>query len=321
MGPEQGPSPALDFPPNLIQPTPQHCHFFISMTSFPSRGDLSGWTRFLGGEPLPILRSTHRALQLGFLAQDHLVAPDLSVIVLRDPLLTIRLLRFLQEHRSKRRQTDITTVEHAIMMLGVAPFFQQFSDLPILEEVLSDNSIALEGAHLVAKRGYVASRLSQHWAALRMDTQSEEVQVAALIRDAAELLLWIKAPAHALLIKQSMLANPALRSAKAQQHVLGFPLLHVEQSLSREWGLPELFNDLLEEHRPPTPRMLNVQLALRLTRHSAISWDNPALPDDWKDLASFLGYANPLEARDELTPLVETLVNRWDRHNAPPLEP
>jgi hypothetical protein len=31
-----------------------------------------------------------------------------------------------------------------------------------------------------------------------------------------------------------------------------------------------------------------VQLAMRLARHSARGWDNPALPDDYADIASLL---------------------------------
>jgi hypothetical protein len=35
----------------------------------------------------------------------------------------------------------------------------------------------------------------------------------------------------------------------------------------------------------------NVQLAIRVARHSALGWDNPALPDDVADIAVLLNMA------------------------------
>jgi len=32
----------------------------------------------------------------------------------------------------------------------------------------------------------------------------------------------------------------------------------------------------------------NVELATRLARHTQVSWDNPAIPDDIRDIADFL---------------------------------
>jgi hypothetical protein len=36
------------------------------------------------------------------------------------------------------------------------------------------------------------------------------------------------------------------------------------------------------------PRVRNVVLATNLVRHSAKSWDDPALPDDYKDISELL---------------------------------
>ena len=36
------------------------------------------------------------------------------------------------------------------------------------------------------------------------------------------------------------------------------------------------------------PQVRNVQLAVRVARHSSHGWDNPALPDDVDDIANML---------------------------------
>ena len=53
--------------------------------------------------------------------EDRLVARDISRVLLHDPMFTLRVLRFLPTQRKPGRATEIPTVEHALMMLGVSP--------------------------------------------------------------------------------------------------------------------------------------------------------------------------------------------------------
>ena len=61
--------------------------------------------------------------------EDSVTARDIAELVLRDPLMSVKVLRFSQARLTSRQPTEVTTVEHAVMMHGVASFFRQFRDL------------------------------------------------------------------------------------------------------------------------------------------------------------------------------------------------
>jgi HD-like signal output (HDOD) protein len=82
--------------------------------------------------------------------------------------------------------------------------------------------------------------------------------------------------------------DPALRSADAQRQVLHVDLASLQQALMATWHLPELLVKISDDHDSTNPQVRNVQLAVRVARHSARGWDNPALPDDVDDIAALL---------------------------------
>jgi HD-like signal output (HDOD) protein len=62
--------------------------------------------------------------------------------------------------------------------------------------------------------------------------------------------------------------------------VLHIELHDLQQALMRTWHLPELLVRINDERHAETAQVRNVQLAVRLARHTARGWDNAALPDD-----------------------------------------
>ena len=126
----------------------------------------------------------------------------------------------------------------------------------------------------------------------RMDTDAAVIHEAALLHDFVELLLWLCAPALAQAIEARKQADPKLRTAAAQHELLHVDLSDLEHTLMLKWRLPALLVQITDEHATKvTAQMRNVQLALRVARHSALDWDNPALPDDVNDVAELLNIA------------------------------
>ncbi len=246
------------------------------------------WVRAWGGAAIPVLRRTVEELERLREDEDRVVARDISRVVMHDPMFALRLLRLLQDRRREGRGAEITTIEHALMMLGVSPFFAQFADLPTVEDSLRDDAKALEGLRWVIQRSHFAARYAADWAGMRDDIESDEVMVAALMHDLAEVLLWCFAPAAALRIQSLLQADPALRSGAAQRSVLGCTLIELQLALVSEWKLPELLQSLMNDMHADHPRATNVMLAINLARHSAKGWDNPALPDDYAAIGRFL---------------------------------
>ncbi|WP_292932332.1 HDOD domain-containing protein [Noviherbaspirillum sp.] len=256
------------------------------MTTLPS--GIAPWTEFLSAKEVPVLRQTAHAIAQAHERADRINIREIADIVLHDPLMTVRLLRFSARNRGRRQLQDISSVEHAVMMLGVEPFFHHFAQFDIIEEGLAQHPKALLGLLHVIRRAQRAARYAADWAMWRCDLNSEEVAVAALLHDLAEMLLWCFAPQQAIEIAELRRTHPAMRSADAQQSVLRFSLHGLQESLCRAWELPELLLSLMDDAHSARPRVKNVKLAVDLARHSSQGWDDPALPDDFRAIARLM---------------------------------
>jgi HD-like signal output (HDOD) protein len=114
------------------------------------------------------------------------------------------------------------------------------------------------------------------------------IHEAALLHDFAEMLLWCHAPTLALEIAARQRADPSLRSGVVQRDVLRIALPDLQQALMRAWRLPELLIRISDDRHASGPQVRNVLLAIRLARHTARGWDNPAIPDDVNEIAALL---------------------------------
>ena len=250
--------------------------------------DMPRWVARLSGQPLPVLRSTVAAINAFARDPESVSAHQVSEVVLRDPLLTLKLLRYLQQHRRASQDTDVTTIAHALMMVGLDRFFRDFRGQTALEDLLSPHPLALNGALQVVSRARHAALCARDWARIRHDIEMDEVMVAALLHDLAELLIWCFEPEIMLKIKYLQESGVAVRSVEAQRAVLGFALLDLQLALAEAWLMPRLLHDLMDDHHAGKPRVRNVVLAVQAARHCAHGWDDPALADDYSEIAQVL---------------------------------
>ncbi len=254
--------------------------------------DLAAWTHHFSRQPIPVLATSAaavRALAERDAAGDDGVDAQLIVkAVGQDPLMALRILAHVAQQRSRRREVQVETITEALVLMGISPFFRAFADLPVLEDRLQDHPDALQGAQDVLRRGCRAGQFALGFSVHRMDGDASQVHQAAQLHDFAELLLWVHAPGLALNIRRLQQAHPGLRSAEAQRRVLGIELQDLQQALMHEWRLPELLIRLSDARHASHPSVRSVLLAIRVARHSAHSWDNPALPDDILELAELL---------------------------------
>ena len=250
--------------------------------------DLAAWLNLFSGTEMPILRQTARRLDEARQHIDRVSGRDITDIVLQDPLLAIRVLAYIQSLGSKRLRSDITNIASAVMMLGVEPFFRKFENPVTLESTLKRKPQALLGVLQVILRTQRASRYAHDWAFARHDMNVEEVALAALLYDLAEVLLWSFSPEQALEIRARLQADKSLRSSSVQQEVLGFPLAELQLALCHAWQLPALLTALMSKDAAQQARVLNVRLAVNLARHSVDGWTNAAIPGDFAAIESLL---------------------------------
>ncbi len=253
---------------------------------FPEVGQ---WVRFLSAAELPVLRHTMRQLKEAQEAQQQINARNIAAIVLQDPLLMVRVLAYIQPYISRTLHSDITTVGGAIMMLGVEPFFTRFGDLPTLEDTLREEPQALLGVLQVIHRVQRAAAYAQSWARWRHDLNIEEVTIATLLHDLAEILCWTFAPRLAIEIRNRQRRDKTLRSVDVQKEILGVSSFELQRALCSVWAVPQLLQTLIDDTRTTHPRVRNVILAINLARHSANGWNDAALPDDFIAIERLLG--------------------------------
>ncbi|WP_301101177.1 HDOD domain-containing protein [Propionivibrio sp.] len=250
--------------------------------------DLKAWVLFFSNAEMPILRQTARRLEEARQDMDKISGRDIANIVLQDPLMAVRVLAYIQPFRGKHLRSDITTIANAVMMLGIEPFFSRFETPVTIEAMLKNEPQALLGVLQVIRRIQRASNYAYDWAVERHDMNVEEVALAALLHDLAEILLWCFAPKLAIEIRDRQQADKTLRSASAQKQVLGFPLFDLQLALCDVWHLPDLLNALMDDANAHLPRVQNVTLAVNLARHSTSDWSDPALPDDLSAIEKLL---------------------------------
>ncbi len=249
---------------------------------------LDAYVAFFGNEPIPVLKHTVKELQTMREQEESINGRTVAALVLSDPMMTLKVLVHIEAYRKARQNHDITTIERAIMMMGISPFLREFSDLPTVESQIEAHPRALVGVLKVIGRARRAARYARDWAILRHDLDVDEITVAALLLEVTDILCWSFAPSLTLQVYESQRLNRSLRSSSAQRAVFNFSARELQLALVRQWHLPELLISMMDERQIQNPRVRTVQLANSLARHTAQGWDNAAIPDDLAAIEALL---------------------------------
>ena len=274
------------------------------------------WVEELKSWDMPVLQRSVR--ELGKLAgrAEQITAGEIADVVLRDPLMTLKVLRLVNGMSRSRLSNEITTVEHAVMMLGVGPFFNRLSNLKAVEESLRTFDGALPGLMQAMSRAHHAAWQARDWAIFRADMKSEEVYIGALLYDMGEILLWAYAPEQALQIRKLARRNKT-SLAQAQKEILGFDSRELQFALAEAWRLPELMQAFMHSENAVQPRILGVTLAASVARLAETGWYAPQLLADYEVIAGMLHMH-----LDEVVHMVHhnavVEARHWDWYGVPP---
>ncbi len=250
---------------------------------------LNEWVDNLTKVEIPVLKQTAR--KLSTLSQDieNQTPHSIAQVIKSDPLMVVKLMRYLQAHKHTVQEHEIVEVEQALMMIGLENTLSKIPTRPLVEEVLGqEHRSALVCLLKVAQRAKVASNYAFDWAVRLHDLHYEEVRIAALLHDIAEMLMWCFSPEEMLMIRTLQTKDKTLRSHHVQEKVLGFTLHELQLALAIKWRLPALLIHLIDDEYRNQQRVRNVFLAVNLARHSANGWNDAALPDDYAAIADLL---------------------------------
>lgn len=249
---------------------------------------LKQWVAKLTSADIPVLKQTARDLATLHEDESKLSARSVENAIAADPMMTVKLLRYLQQHKRRSQTNEVVQVEQALIMLGVEVFYTKVPATPLVQDALAGQTEALIQLLHVIHRGHRASNYARDWAIRLNNMHFEEVRIAALLHDLAEILMWCFAPQDMLKIRAIQKSDKALRSRAVQEQVLGFALSDLQQELIKEWSLPQLLLTLMDDGNARQTQVRNVVLAVNLARHSANGWNDAALPDDYKELGELL---------------------------------
>ena len=253
--------------------------------------DLEAWTRYFREAPIPVLAKTSEALEALREDEDNVDANSLASVIECDPLMSLKLLAHVASKRRAENATETESITTSLVMTGISPFFRNFGLQPTVEDHLHDQPQALEGLSALLRRADRAAQFATGFAVHRGDTDVGVIRLAAYLHDFAEMLMWCHAPTLQLRIVQAQQADATLRSATVQRVVLNIELDDLRQALMKLWRLPELLVRISDDRHADLAIVRNVLLAVRLARHTAQGWDNPAVPDDIAEIATLLNAA------------------------------
>lgn len=271
---------------------------------------MAEWLALFGRADIPVMRQTARNLERLRDDQGLLNASSIADVVTDDPLMTVKLLRYMQSHKRTSQAYELVDVKQMLLMMGVETFFGVVPAQPVVEDTLRGHLDALVCLFQTVRRAQRAADYAFDWALRLHDLHAQEVWVSALLSHVTEMLMWCFNPEQMLDIRKRQLADKTLRSADVQTAVMGFTGVELQRQLTFDWQLPELLQNLTDPALAHTPRVRNVTLAVNLARHSAGGWDNAALPDDYAQIgallrmeparvASLVGGEDPMAARTD----------------------
>lgn len=250
--------------------------------------NMADWLAFFGQADIPVLKHTARELQRLHADESLCDARNIANVITDDPLMTVKLLHYMQTHKRRVQQHELVDVKQMLLMMGLETFFREVPATPIAEDLLSGHLGALVQLLQTVRRAQRSSSYAFDWALRLHDMHAEEVLVSTLLSHVSEMLMWCFNPEQMLEIQKRQQADRTLRSADLQKQILGFAGVELQRQLVREWQMPELLQNLVDPAQKGTQRVRNVALAVDLARHSAKDWDNAALPDDYREIASLL---------------------------------
>lgn len=246
----------------------------------------SEWLERLGPCDLPVFRRTARLLAEFAQQGADVKSSDITAAILADPLMTLRVLHDANAHRSKHLGSETVTVNHALMMIGLNIFLEKNRSLKTVEEALDSQPAALQAAYEQLQRSFHASRQARDFAALHLDIQTEEVEVAALLGGVTELLFCLAAPEAALKLRRLRRNQP---TEAAERAVLGGSLNTLQQAVLAAWKMPEMVIEMLAQSTQPRPRQIMLRAAGIIARRAESGWWYDDLAATYDELARLLG--------------------------------
>ncbi|MBP9609025.1 MAG: hypothetical protein KBE25_06695 [Laribacter sp.] len=134
------------------------------------------------GKTWPVMGFTvQRLFAFSEADRERLNASDLANAVLHDPLLVFQLMRAVGQVERGRKLSDTLCVEHALMLIGVDPFFASFGQMPSIDTHPGMVARRKRTVAALLARARMAALLVKDWLSMIDEYRVEEYFTAALL--------------------------------------------------------------------------------------------------------------------------------------------
>ena len=243
------------------------------------------WLARLQPGGLPVYRRTKATLARLSSRRDRLTAREIALEIYLDPFATLAVIHTVAARGTRRFDTEVTTVEHALMMQGIGAYLEAAQGLPVLEDTAAGRDAKASALlQQLTRRAQHAAWQARDFAVLHSDIHAEEVEVAAILHHVPEMLLWLRAPAAALELKRQR--RKAGTAVEAETAALGMSLQAFRRGVLEAWHVPGLIRDLLDDTHTERPRQIILKSCLAIAELSERGWWDEGLMEHYLALGS-----------------------------------
>ncbi|MCW8934054.1 MAG: HDOD domain-containing protein [Gammaproteobacteria bacterium] len=268
---------------------------------------LAQWLAYLSVKELPILQRSRADVQ-ALIKQAQLSITQYSTPIVYDAGFSARIFRHVNTQRQSSGKHPLTTMGNALSHLGQTAFNDFLNKAPSLEDLkLSERNS--QGYIRVMGQACHASLQARNWALQRNAVETEETQLAALLQNITELMLWCYGDDVMLKIEELCYVKKKPYE-EAASSVLGCGMRELGSKLAIEWNLPEMAVDGLLSKQDNFTLASGVSLASELARIVTLNWYGKDAEDVIRRIAKYKGLAegaierrlhmNAVDVNDEL---------------------
>ncbi len=204
----------------------------------------------------------------------------LTNLVLTDPGLLVALFRRAIEVPRKTLETDIRTVDQAMLLLGERRVGETILACPILEEQLKEPELTAYKS--IVSRAYFSAYQAFDLARNRSDVAPDEIFAATMLQELGAMLMWLHYPD---LMRRY---DPEMGEEAERELFHGFTLNELTRALARTWGFSSFIQLTLDPEAADKPRVKSVDLGVRVGWAAERGWQGKEAEELIAEIAGYV---------------------------------
>ncbi|MCG8670595.1 MAG: HDOD domain-containing protein [Pseudomonadales bacterium] len=214
---------------------------------------LETWVYLLDESPIPVLAHTSQALKTLVVGTTDWGLSDIADIMVKDPIMTVHLLRETQRVFAGKAAGTMTDVHHCVSLLGetrVLGLIKQFKAMN--GDVNDANEVAYQGAIV---QSFHAAAQVEAWHKVRRQSAVDKHVLAAKMAGVPTWCLWYFANKEMSIIDK-LQKEERIEKSDAERAVLGCTSQEIVKALAKRWHFPEVILNALNGERLPSAKFL-----------------------------------------------------------------